>query len=118
MHLSKDTDGYRRLPSTVPCRGLHINPRTQQFSNAAGAGVIGVFSRGKMFKAMLERSSHGSVVNISSAAGVRSTGTGSVYAMTKAVACSGMKCSQLQMETHWDGFDGFCMFWPILPCQI
>ncbi|CAJ1352979.1 unnamed protein product [Effrenium voratum] len=38
----------------------------------------------KMFKPMLERSSRPSVVNISSAAGVRSTGTGSVYAMTKA----------------------------------
>jgi len=38
----------------------------------------------KMFKPMLERSSRASVVNISSAAGVRSTGTGSVYAMTKA----------------------------------
>eukprot|EP00434_Breviolum_minutum_P010454 symbB.v1.2.009219.t1/scaffold582.1/size184522/5 len=37
-----------------------------------------------MCKPLLERSSYGSVVNISSAAGLRSTGTGSVYAMTKA----------------------------------
>ncbi|CAE7892641.1 unnamed protein product [Symbiodinium microadriaticum] len=46
----------------------------------------------KMFKPMLERSSRASVVNISSAAGVRSTGTGSVYAMTKA-AVAHLACS-------------------------
>ncbi|CAE7407656.1 unnamed protein product [Symbiodinium natans] len=46
----------------------------------------------KMFKPMLERSSRASVVNISSAAGVRSTGTGSVYAMTKA-AMAHLACS-------------------------
>eukprot|EP00931_Biecheleriopsis_adriatica_P007401 TRINITY_DN108690_c0_g1_i1.p1 TRINITY_DN108690_c0_g1~~TRINITY_DN108690_c0_g1_i1.p1 ORF type:complete len:269 (+),score=61.49 TRINITY_DN108690_c0_g1_i1:59-865(+) len=46
----------------------------------------------KMFKPMLERSSCASVVNISSAAGVRSTGTGSVYAMTKA-AMAHLACS-------------------------
>lgn len=38
----------------------------------------------KMFKPLLQKSSKASVVNISSVAGVLSTGTGSIYAMTKA----------------------------------
>eukprot|EP00929_Paragymnodinium_shiwhaense_P041440 TRINITY_DN21518_c0_g1_i1.p1 TRINITY_DN21518_c0_g1~~TRINITY_DN21518_c0_g1_i1.p1 ORF type:complete len:326 (+),score=81.96 TRINITY_DN21518_c0_g1_i1:72-1049(+) len=38
----------------------------------------------KHFKPLLEKSQRPSVINVSSAAGVKSTGTGSVYAMTKA----------------------------------
>merc|ERR1711998_444186 len=38
----------------------------------------------KLFQPALHTSEHGSVVNISSAAGVGSTGTGAIYAMTKA----------------------------------
>lgn len=38
----------------------------------------------KMFKPLLEKSKRASVVNVSSVAGVQSTGTGSIYAMTKA----------------------------------
>eukprot|EP00930_Biecheleria_cincta_P059457 TRINITY_DN45191_c0_g1_i1.p1 TRINITY_DN45191_c0_g1~~TRINITY_DN45191_c0_g1_i1.p1 ORF type:complete len:283 (-),score=49.26 TRINITY_DN45191_c0_g1_i1:65-880(-) len=46
----------------------------------------------KLFKPMLEKSKRASVVNVSSAAGVRSTGTGSIYAMTKA-AMAHLACS-------------------------
>jgi len=38
----------------------------------------------KMFMPLLKRSERPSVVNVASAAGVRSTGTGTIYAMTKA----------------------------------
>jgi len=46
----------------------------------------------KLFKPFLERSKHPSVVNVSSVAGVRSTGTGTVYAMTKA-AMAHLSCA-------------------------
>lgn len=46
----------------------------------------------KMFMPMLQKSDRPSVVNVSSVAGIRSSGTGSVYAMTKA-AMAHLSCS-------------------------
>eukprot|EP00933_Yihiella_yeosuensis_P081406 TRINITY_DN95003_c0_g1_i1.p1 TRINITY_DN95003_c0_g1~~TRINITY_DN95003_c0_g1_i1.p1 ORF type:complete len:299 (-),score=58.89 TRINITY_DN95003_c0_g1_i1:463-1359(-) len=51
----------------------------------------------KMFKPMLEKSAGASVVNVSSVAGIRSTGTGSVYAMTKAA----MAHLSLSLACEW-----------------
>lgn len=64
----------------------------EEYHNMMRTNVDSCWFLCKMFKPMLERSSRASVVNISSAAGVRSTGTGSVYAMTKA-AIAHLACS-------------------------
>eukprot|EP00913_Durusdinium_trenchii_P033597 g31450.t1 len=72
--------------------GLVNNASEEEYHNMMRTNVDSCWFLCKMFKPMLGRSSRGSVVNISSAAGVRSTGTGSVYAMTKA-AMAHLACS-------------------------
>ena len=76
-------DGLVNNVGTNVRKAIH-EASEEEYHNMMRTNIDSCWFLCKMCKPLLERSSYGSVVNISSAAGLRSTGTGSVYAMTKA----------------------------------
>ncbi|CAE8633305.1 unnamed protein product, partial [Polarella glacialis] len=82
-------------PSNTAATGLVNNAGTnvrkpiqdateEDYNNIMRTNLDSCWFLCKLFKPMLEKSGRASVVNVSSVAGVRSTGTGSIYAMSKA----------------------------------
>lgn len=87
--FNKIKKDWGRLDILVNNAGTNTRKKTlensdEDFKNLMNLNMDSVFDMCKLFHPLLKRSGKGSIVNITSVAGITTVGTGSPYAMTKA----------------------------------